>query len=102
MRIRVLPQPTTRSIDGIRLDQFQVGRVYELGQTLGPLFVAEGWAVPQDVSSRVGYDERDPFTPLRYRNADDPWNLVREHYPPYLDDDRAVAADFERCRRRRL
>jgi hypothetical protein len=30
----------------MRLDQFQLGHQYEVGTTLGMLFLAEGWAAP--------------------------------------------------------
>ena len=77
-----------------------VGRVYELGQTLGPLFVAEGWGVPLEGTSSVPLSERDPSTPLLYP-AEDPRSLMRERYPPYLDEDREVAADRQPRRPRR-
>lgn len=46
MRVRVIRKPTPRSIEGLRLDQFEPGLTYELGNTLGALFLAEGWAEP--------------------------------------------------------
>ena len=41
MRLRVLTRPTG-TIDGISLDQFRLGEVYELGTQVACLFLAEG------------------------------------------------------------
>jgi hypothetical protein len=35
-------------VDGIRLDVFVPGCSYEIGNSLGALFLAEGWAEPVD------------------------------------------------------
>ena len=43
MRLRILTRPTG-VIDGISLDQFCVGRVYEVGTQIACVFLAEGWA----------------------------------------------------------
>lgn len=43
MRLRILTRPTG-TIDGISLDHFRVGGVYELGSEVGCVFLTEGWA----------------------------------------------------------
>ena len=46
IRIRITHQPTARSIDGIRLDQFYAGQEVELGDTLADYLLAThggGW-----------------------------------------------------------
>jgi hypothetical protein len=44
MRIRIVRVPPIASLDGVRLDRFAVGREYEMGNTIGSLLLAEGWA----------------------------------------------------------
>ena len=53
IRIRIIQQPATTHIDGVRVDCYFVDHVYEVSNTLGEVFLAEGWAVPApiDVSS---------------------------------------------------
>lgn len=46
VRIRIIQRPTVLSIDGIGLDRFDLGGLYEVGTNLGSVFLAEGWAVP--------------------------------------------------------
>lgn len=107
MRIRIVQRPPETSIDGIRLDRFEPGRQYEVGNTLGALFLAEGWATPVELDEPplpVPFSESDPFDPRRlYQPPDakpDPANLVRDTYPPKRDrTDRA--AEFKRWRRKR-
>ena len=53
MRIRVIQKPRERSIDGIQLDRFRPGVLYEVGTTLGALFLAEGWAAKLERRCRV-------------------------------------------------
>ncbi len=43
MRLRILTQPHG-TIDGLSLDTFVVGRVYDLGIEIACVFLAEGWA----------------------------------------------------------
>jgi CheY-like chemotaxis protein len=50
MRLRILAQPTG-TIDGVSLDQFRVGSIYELGTQVACVFLAERWA------ESVGDDE---------------------------------------------
>jgi hypothetical protein len=98
LRIQIVQTPTELSIDGVRLDRFEPGNQYEVGNSLGALMLAEGWAVPvaDDAPALVvPFSETDPFAP-EYRDADAPTNLVREHYPPYLDNRPELAFDFRR------
>jgi CheY-like chemotaxis protein len=50
MRLRILAQPIG-TIDGLSVDQFRVGNIYELGTQLASELLAERWA------ERVGDDE---------------------------------------------
>jgi CheY-like chemotaxis protein len=43
VRLKILRHPTGR-IDGISLDQFHVGEVYDFGAHVGSVFLVEGWA----------------------------------------------------------
>jgi hypothetical protein len=104
MRIRVKQRPTATSIDGIRLDRFEPGFQYEVGNGLGALFLAEGWAEPvpfDEPALLIPFSETDPHGDLPFRDADAPRNLTREHYPPYLNDRLDVAADFSSRNRQR-
>jgi hypothetical protein len=90
MRIKIIQKPGTASVDGLDLTKFIVGRYYDLGQTLGALFLAEGWGVPADDAFNLGRPA-DPKAP----------NVVREIGPSYSDGPSAVAADRRRNRRSR-
>jgi hypothetical protein len=103
MRIRMVQKPPMNSIDGIQLDCFAVGSDYEVGNSVGALFLAEGWGepVPLDaVAPYVPFTEGDPFI-MRVVDPKHPRNLIRETYPPYLDSPQQLAADFRAPRRRR-
>jgi len=83
------------------VDRFEPGNQYEVGNSIGAVFLAEGWAVPVPLDSPVDnlpFDENDPYDP-RPLYSDDPSNLKRESNPPYLN--REVAAEFKRRKRRR-
>ena len=47
MRLRICRQPTG-TVDGVPLQNFQPGFVYDLGTQLANVFLAEGWATPVD------------------------------------------------------
>jgi hypothetical protein len=47
VRLRITRQPTG-SVDGIRLDDFILGFVYDMGTTLGSYLLAQGLAEPAD------------------------------------------------------
>src|SRR5437870_2529949 len=95
MRIRILQKPTLASIDGLRLDHFYPGFQYIVGNVVGSLLLAQGWAEP------VSDDEPAlliPFSDTRpspHAASGEPPNLVRERYPRDLDDV-SVAADTDR------
>lgn len=93
--------PRLDEIDGIDLRRFAEGFVYDVGNNLATLLLAEGWAepVPDDASAVVvPFSDNDPFV-TRVVN-DTPPNLRREIHPPYLDET-VIAADLERRRRPR-
>jgi hypothetical protein len=101
LRIRILQKPPTSSIDGIRLDRFEPGFLYEVGNTLGALLLAEKWAEP------LADDEPALLVPLSQAEAFSgrvselaPSNLVREVIPPYFDH-LDTARDLERRKRSR-
>jgi hypothetical protein len=101
MRIEVVQRPSVSSIDGIRLDCFEPGKRYEVGNSIGAVFLAEGWAIPVPLDSPmpdVPFDDNDPYD-TRPLHKDDPANLQRESRPPYLNRD--IAADFKWRKRRR-
>jgi hypothetical protein len=47
VRVRIT-QRLHGSIDGMQLDRFQRGHVYDVGSMLGAVLLAEGWAEPAD------------------------------------------------------
>ena len=95
MRIKILRPPTVRDVDGIRLDVFRPGVQYEMGNSLGALFLAEGWGEP------IASDEPAVLIPLSEFTVDTeraPARLIRQTCPPSHDASPALAPD----RRRRL
>ena len=46
MRIRLVQKPPPDCIDGVDTDRFEVGSEYDVGNTIGAVFLAEKWAVP--------------------------------------------------------
>jgi hypothetical protein len=101
MRIRIVQRPHCDSIDGIRLDRFEVGYQYEVGNSLAALMLAEGWAEPVqlDEPALIPFSETDPFDARRlYRGA--AAGSTRETYqaaPRQIDR----ASEVRRRRRRR-
>jgi hypothetical protein len=65
MRIKVVAQPTQHSLDGIDLDRFHVGVEYEVGNTTGSFFLAQGWAVPapDEGHSSASPNDTEPTVP---------------------------------------
>ena len=94
MRIRMLQIPPLASVDGVALDCFHVGVEYEVGNSLGALFLAEGWAVPVELDAPRRPEPFGPDDPFGLTTLDrnSPPNLVREQIPPFLDRD--LADDF--------
>jgi len=107
MRIKILQRPTLLSVDGLRLDRFEPGYLYDVGTALGCLFLCEGWAEPvvtEEPALLVPLSETEPAHAAPIPAEDEePSNLLREIYPPYLDSfaPRAVAAHKQRRSRRR-
>jgi CheY-like chemotaxis protein len=64
MRLRMTRKPVGR-IDGVALDQFHVGEVYELGTQVACVFLAEGWAEVADTQEIV----RPPPEDIRVRGV---------------------------------
>ena len=101
MRIRIVQKPALDSIDGLQLDRYELGYTYDLGNTIGALFLAEGWGEPvsEDPSAPAEAAAKIEPAPPPY-DPDNPPNLRREVYPPYLDRlDLDIAADLDRLRR---
>jgi hypothetical protein len=108
MRIRIIQTPPVASIDGIQLGHFEPGHQYEVGNSLGAVLLAEGWAEPVDLDDPpmvVPFSESDPFDQRRlYRPPErmDPSTLVRDTYPPSVEQiDKAAEFRRRRPRKRR-
>ena len=108
MRIRIVQVPTKSSIDGIRLDQFSAGCLYEVGNVIGTLMLAEGWAEPvADDQPALLMPFNDPgwiYAPARPEKPPAPTNLIREKSPSaqqHPHHRRGIAADRPRRKRRR-
>ena len=103
MRIRIIQQPADSCLEKAQLDHFEVDHEYEIGTTVACVILSEGWGEPVGVAVaavEAPYSEMDPLSPKPYRDVDAPHNLIREHYPPYLDEVRAAVADIRERRRR--
>jgi hypothetical protein len=104
MRLRILRSPPISSVDGIRLDYFQVGREYDLGNSVGSLFLAEGWAepLPLDTTQVEPFSPEDP-NELLTRVPRSGRSSKRKTVPDVMTQffDRDVAADEVRFPRRR-
>src|SRR5262245_14426983 len=102
MRIKVLRLASVDQIDGIDLRRFVPGLQYDVGNQIGALMLAEGWAEPvadDQASATPGpFSEDDPFVSCVI-DRNNPPNLVRETYPPYVDDLPDPANDPEQRRR---
>jgi len=83
MRLRI-SQRLQGSIDGVAIDHFQRGLIYEIGTQLASVLLAEGWAEPVDTADTALPSSRPP------PNRTNPLVLV-------VDDDpnlRQLAADL--------
>ena len=104
VRIRIVQKPTSHSIDGVRLDAFELGHQYEVGNALGALFLSEGWAEPlplDEPASEMPFREQEPLERHQQKqHPENPTNLISEEYQfsrhPVADD---LAADFRRRKR---
>ena len=99
MRIRIIHKPPLACIDGVRLDQFEVGLQYEVGNLIGAVMLAERWAEP------VPSDAPALLTPLEdlasERDKSQPGNLIRASHPPRIDAPPTLALDRRRRSRNR-
>ena len=101
MRIRVLQRPTAASVDGLRLDRFEPGFLYDVGTSLGCFLLAEGWAEPVVIEEPALLVPMSETTSSADATIGPPVrNLLRDICPPYVDDF-ATAADIGRRKRRR-
>ena len=98
MRIRILHQPTVPSIDGIQLDRFQPGFQYEVGNLIGAVMLAEGWAEPVASEEAAVLIPFSDFTEAAAPPTAPP-NLIREIFPSYYDGPVALSNDRRRKRR---
>jgi hypothetical protein len=63
MRIRVIRRPSVASVDGLLLDRFEPGNLYDVGTTLGNFMLAQRWAEPvltEEQALLVPLDEAKP------------------------------------------
>ncbi len=103
MRIKILRTPNFLELEGMDLQRFQPGHIYEVGNCLGAVMLAEGWAAPvaDDAPALlIPFSESDPYA-SRVLDRQSPPNLVREVHPPSFDEGWDLAADFARRRGRR-
>ena len=73
MRIKIVQKPKAICIDGLRMDQFQLGQEYDVGWRFGSVMLLEGWA------EAVGFAE-----PRRQINTERPAKAAdtpRRHTP---------------------
>src|SRR5438132_2227410 len=94
VRVRITA-PLHGSIDGIQLDRFQQGLIYDVGPVLGALLLAEQWAepIPDDSPALV-----TPLTNVATFSDPPPESKVDplRSEAEALKMDRAVAADSPR------
>jgi hypothetical protein len=93
MRIRIIQKPAVASIDGIQLDFFEVGFKYDVGNTLGSLLLAEGWAEPIAEPDEGASPPASRGRVQPPADPDNPPNLRREIYPPVFRPFDTAAAD---------
>ena len=46
MRIKIIKKPSVARVNGMRLDVFQPGVLYEMVDTFATFLISEGWAEP--------------------------------------------------------
>jgi hypothetical protein len=103
LRIRIIQKPERPSIDGIRLDRFQPGLLYEVGTSLGTLLLCEGWAEP------IPDDDPALLLPLKQPESDTLADVLKEKpgprrlltKSPSLAARLGIAADAKRRKRTR-
>jgi hypothetical protein len=103
MRIRIVQLPPIADIDGVRLDCFDAGQEYDVGNTVGAFLLSEGWAEP------VPLDAPKPIEPFAAGDPFDSRTLYDDRGRGARDDsrrvtpltERAIASDMSRYSRRR-
>lgn len=102
LKVEIVKRPGMPSIDGIRLDYFEPGRSYEVGNLVGAYLLAEGFAKPstdEPLATPAGVLVTRPARRTnRASKAVVPSNLVREASSSRLWEHLGLAADFERRR----
>jgi hypothetical protein len=93
MRIRIVQKPPIDDVDGIRLDVFQPGLQYDVGNQLGALLLAERWAEPVESDEPAMLIPVGEFTADTADIATRPNNLTREFWPPYYAAPPEMSAD---------
>jgi len=90
MRIRIVRRPSVENIDGVSLERFEPAREYDVGNSLGAVMLAEGWAEPVTAEPKPpgAREPRPSETPAS------PPNLIRQRHPHA--DDLPFAADRPR------
>jgi hypothetical protein len=103
MRIRIVQAPPIAEVEGFTLDLFEVGSEHEVGNTVGALLLAEGWAEPIALDAPKPpepFSAEDPFGTTTLDRSSPP-NLVKEQHPPLADRDRARDGAPRSARRRK-
>lgn len=104
--LRIVQRPPAKDVDGLPVDRYELGHTYEVGNVLGEVMLAEGWAQPvadDSLGGLVVLPETEPL-PVKARavsrsNAA-PSNLIREVSPPAFDH-LGIAADRGRRHQKR-
>jgi hypothetical protein len=94
MRLKTLRTPSSDELAGIDLRRFTPGHKYDVGNRLGAVMLAEGWAEPvpnDDPALLIPFSDTDAYM-SRVMDRNSSPNLVRETYPPYTDET-AIAAE---------
>jgi len=107
MIIRIVRRPPVDTIDGFRLDRFEVGGRYEVGTSLGALLLSEQWAEPvtAEPAEHAPLTTSEPAQPppaavtLPINDDIVPPNLIREIYAPSVEAP-GTAGDAPKRRRR--
>jgi len=106
VRLRIVQRPPAKDVDGLRMDRYELGHTYEVGNVLGEVMMAEGWAQPVADNSPGGLVSLNETEPLPLdakpvsQNGASPSNLIREVSPPTFDH-LGIAADRERRHHKR-
>ena len=67
MRVRIKQKPLESELDGVGLDRFERGGVYEVSSSIGSWLVTQGYAHPEMRREYSGDDEA--FSTIRNRDV---------------------------------